>query len=63
MGSLDQNTGTVIKRHSKIINITGLSPVQTKTALDEFLVKGWRLGTIYQSGQQTRAVMIREEDG
>ncbi len=52
-----------IKRFSKIINITGMSPAATKTALDEFLNKGWQLGTIYDAGAQIRAVMIRTKDG
>ena len=54
---------TNIKRFSKIINITGMTPPQTKTALDEFLNKGWNLGAIYQSGNQVRACMIRAKDG
>ena len=63
MGSLDQSTGSVIKRHSKIVDIDGMTRPQVKAALDEFLIKGWRLGAIYNEGAQTRAVMIREEDG
>ena len=61
MGTLDTQS-TPVKRFSKIINITGMTPVQTKTALDEFLNKGWELGSIYQSGSQVRACVIRTKE-
>ena len=63
LGSLDQSPASVVKRHSKIIDIDGMTRPQVKAALDEFLNKGWRLGAIYNEAAQTRAVMIREEDG
>ena len=62
MGSLDMVTGSVQKRHAKIIDIDGMTRPQVKAALDEFLEKGWMLASIYNEGQFTRAVMIRTEE-
>ena len=63
MGTLDKPTGAIVVRHSKIIDIDGMTRPQVKTALDEFLEKGWVLASIYNEGAQTRAVMVRTEDG
>ena len=62
MGTLDKPSGSVVVRHSKILNIDGMTRPQVKAALDEFLNKGWILGAIYNEGAQTRAVLIRTED-
>lgn len=62
MGTLDPTPSSVVKRFSKILDIDGMTRPQVKTALDEFLVKGWRLAAIYNEGAQTRAVLIRETD-
>lgn len=62
MGTLDKVSGSVLVRHSKIIDIDGMTRPQVKVALDEFLEKGWILVSIYNEGQFTRAVMIRTEE-
>ena len=62
MGSLDKVTGSVVVRHSKIIDLTGMTRPQTKVALDEFLNVGWILVSIYRAGTDIRAVMIRTEE-
>ena len=62
MGTLDQPSGSVVVRHSKILDIDGMTRPATKAALDEFLEKGWVLAAIYNEGAQTRACLIRTED-
>ena len=62
MGTLDKPTGAIVVRHSKIIDIDGMTRPQVKVALDEFLEKGWVLAAIYNEAAQTRAVMVRTED-
>ena len=44
---------------SKIVDLDGMTRPQVKTALDEFLNKGWVLNTIYVEGGVPRAVLIR----
>ncbi len=62
-------SGTLIKpssniiRYSKIIDLDGMTRPQVKTALDEFLNKGWLLNCIYVESGVPRAVMIRTKDG
>jgi len=63
MGTLDKTSGSVQKRFSKILDIDGMTRPQTKTALDEFLNKGWILVAIYNEGTQTRACLVRTVDG
>lgn len=62
MGTLDQPSSITV-RHSKVLDIDGMTRPQVKAALDEFLNKGWVLGAIYNEAAQTRAVLIRTEDG
>ena len=62
MGTLDTPTGAVVTRHSKVLDIDGMTRPQVKAALDEFLEKGWILAAIYNEATQTRAVLIRTED-
>ena len=62
MGTLDKTPSSVQIRHSKILNIDGMTRPQVKAALDEFLEKGWILAAIYNEGAQSRAVLIRTED-
>ena len=62
MGSLDKIDGSVQVRHSKIVNIDGMTRPQVKTALDEFLNKGWILVAIYSEAGEARAIMIRTEE-
>lgn len=61
MGTLDKTPSSIQVRHSKIIDLTGMTRPQTKTALDEFLNIGWMLVSIYRAGTDVRAVMIRTE--
>jgi hypothetical protein len=62
MGTLDSTPSSVVSRYSKILDIDGMTRPATKTALDNFLNKGWRLAAIYKEGQKNRAVLIRERD-
>jgi len=62
MGTLDQPDASVVKRHSKVLDIDGMTRPQVKAALDEFLEKGWVLASIYVEGGVARAVLIRTED-
>ena len=62
MGTLDLPSGSVVVRHSKILDIDGLTRPQVKVALDEFLNKGWLLISIYVETGVARAVLVRTED-
>jgi len=62
MGTLDTPAGGKVVRHSKIVDIDGMTRPQVKAALDEWLEKGWMLSQIYNEAQLTRAVMVRTED-
>jgi hypothetical protein len=62
MGTLDTTSGVTTKRFSKILDIDGLTRPQTKSALDNFLNKGWRLNAIYQEGGKNRAILVREAE-
>jgi len=61
-GTLDQTPSSVVKRFSKILDIDGMTRPQTKSALDNFLNKGWRLSAIYNEGGKNRAVLVREAE-
>jgi len=62
MGTLDQPDGSVVLRYSKVLDIDGMTRPQVKTALDEFLNKGWVLVSIYVEGGVARAVLVRTVD-
>ena len=62
MGTLDQPDGSVVVRHSKVLDIDGMSRPAVKAALDEFLEKGWVLVSIYVETGVARAVLVRTED-
>lgn len=61
MGTLDKTPSSVQVRHSKIVDLTGMTRPQVKTALDEFLNLGWVLTSIYTEGSDVRAVLIRTQ--
>ena len=51
-----------VKRFSKVLDIDGMTRPQVKTALDEYLNKGWRLISIYVEGGVARAVLVRTKE-
>jgi len=62
MGTLDPTPSDNTRRKSRIVDLTGLSRPATKTALDEWLNKGWRLSCIYPTGSDVRAVFIKDKE-
>ena len=60
MGTLDPTPSGDVNIVSKIVDIDGKTRPQVKTALDEWLEKGWRLVAIYNEAAETRAVFIKD---
>jgi len=62
MGTLDKAASSIQKRYSKIVDLDNMTRPQVKTALDEFLNKGWVLVSIYVEGGVPRAVFVRTQE-
>ena len=51
MGSLDQVSGSGVRRQIKVVNITGMTPAQIETAFnDTWGAKGWRIVQVFPVG-------------
>jgi hypothetical protein len=61
MGSLDQVTGSGVKRKIAVVNITGNTPAQIETAFNtNYGNKGWRIVQVIVIGANTYMLAEKE---
>lgn len=62
MGSLDQPTGSIVKRKIKFVDVTSYSPAQLENAYNtNYGAKGWRIVQIVLIGSNRYILTEKEE--
>ena len=62
MGSLDQPTGSQIKREIKFVDVTGYNPTQIENAFNNnYGIIGWRIVQVLEKGTKTYLMAEKEE--